>query len=75
MNPDHIHPYLAALPGAQQVALVRVAEEASEVIKEVAKALRFGVNNRYPDTGPTNAEKILAEYSDLTEALKDAGIL
>lgn len=56
----------------QQVALARIAEEAAEIVKEAMKALRFGPANRYPDPGPTNAEKIVSEFHDLTAAVIDA---
>lgn len=75
MNPEFIKPSLAIVDARVQVALARVAEEASEVIKEAMKALRFGVNNRYPADGPTNAEKIVAEFRDLEQALIDAGFV
>lgn len=75
MNPAHIHPDLAKADGATQVALVRVAEECAELAKEAGKALRFGIDNRWPSTDPTNREKMRQEYLDLTEALIDAGVL
>jgi len=59
----------------QQVAIVRVMEEASELQKECAKALRFGLSNRYPAKGLTNAEKIVAEFRDVESALMDAGVI
>lgn len=76
MNRDFIHKTLAAnVPGDQQVALARVAEEASELTKEAMKALRFGIHNRYPKGDPTNAEKMRAEFADIEHALVHAGIL
>lgn len=76
MNREFIHGDLAgSVTGEQRVALVRATEEAAELQKEVAKALRFGIENRYPAEGPTNAEKIRAELDDLHAALADAGII
>lgn len=75
MRPEFIHPALANLHGAQQVALVRVTEECAELAKEAGKALRFGPDNRYPDDGPTNVEKMRAEFDDVRAALVDAGVL
>lgn len=70
-----IHDALADVPGPQQVALARAAEECAELTKEAMKALRFGIHNRYPADGPTNAEKIVAEFRDIEAALIDAGLL
>lgn len=75
MNREFIRPTLAPMRAEQQVHLVRAAEEASELIKEVAKALRFGIDNRYPADGPTNAEKIVAEFCDIEQALIDACLI
>lgn len=75
MNREFIHPSLANIPGDRQVALARVAEEASELTKEAMKALRFGLGNRYPVGDPTNAAKIIAELRDVVAALRDAGLV
>lgn len=76
MNREFIHSTLdQSIPGEKQVALSRVAEEAAELTKEAMKALRFGLENRYPPDGPTNAEKIVAEFEDVARALADAGLL
>lgn len=45
--------------------LVCLAEEASEIIHSVSKALRFGLNDGYPGTNRTNAQDIQKELSDL----------
>lgn len=74
-HPEYIRPDLAeSVTPAERVALVRVMEEASELVKECAKALRFGLGNRYPNDGPTNAEKMASEYADLRGALYSLGI-
>lgn len=50
----------------QEHLLVIVMEEASEVAKAAAKALRFGLQNRSTDPSMrTNAEAIEAEMMDL----------
>ena len=58
--------------------LVCLAEECSEVEKNIAKSLRFGLDNRWPETGPgTNQEKIAAELVDvlaIVELLGECGI-
>ena len=45
----------------------RVVEECSEVIKEICKAKRFGIDNVHK--GRTNRDRILDEMSDLRYAL------
>lgn len=76
MNREFIRPSLADVDDpALQVHLSRAAEEASELVKEAMKALRFGLQNRYPADGPTNAEKIVAEFRDIESALVDAGLI
>lgn len=75
MNREFIYRSLADQHGAKQVALARVAEECSELAKEAMKALRFGIENRYPASDPTNAEKMAAEYRDIEQALLDVGVL
>lgn len=45
--------------------LVILAEECSEISKEVSKALRFGLDNKEPGQDKTNREKIAIECNDL----------
>jgi len=45
--------------------LVILAEECSEVAKEAAKALRFGLSDKEPGQEKTNREKIATEFNDL----------
>lgn len=75
MNPAHIHPDLAKADGATQVALVRVGEECAELAKEAGKALRFGIDNRWPSGDPTNREKMRQEFMDVADALLDAKVI
>lgn len=75
MKPEFIMCALAPIPEPRQVAFVRVAEECAELAKEAGKALRFGPDNRYPHDGPTNVEKMRAEFEDVRAALVDAGVL
>lgn len=56
-----------------------VIEESSEVIREalnvnecIAKIVRFGHDNRYPDDAPTNTEKLVAALKKYHEELGDA---
>lgn len=75
MKRKYLHADLApSLTGKERVALVRVMEEAAELQKEAAKALRFGLANRYPKRGPTNAQKMVAEFSDIEAALIDLNL-
>lgn len=67
----------------QEHLLIILAEECSEVIKEVSKALRFGLNDKEPGQSYTNAERITLELSELRgvqelcerEGLIDLGML
>ena len=45
--------------------LVCLAEEAAEIQQAVAKALRFGLGDGYPNTKRTNARDIMLEFYDL----------
>lgn len=45
--------------------LVILAEECGEVIKEVAKALRFGLDDHKPGEKETNRENIELELNDM----------
>ena len=46
----------------QQLLLVQFAEELSEVQQSIAKALRFGLEDGYPNSTTTNAEDIAQEF-------------
>ena len=50
--------------------LVIAGEEASEVSKETAKALRFGPEEIYPEIGISNAMRVMREYYDLKAVIK-----
>ena len=45
--------------------LIVLSEECAEVIKEVAKSLRFGVTDCAPNSGVTNGDKIVHEIGDV----------
>jgi hypothetical protein len=49
--------------------LVCIAEECAEVQKEIAKALRFGLDNTCPE-GMTNRERLGREIIDLMAAIR-----
>ena len=58
--------------------LVILGEECSEVAKEAAKALRFGLDDKEPGQDKTNRQKIATEFNDLFAVVKmliDDGIL
>lgn len=60
--------------------LTCLAEEGSEVTKDVTKSLRFGLDDRniLNPTGPTNRERLIDELNDLlgvTWLLVDEGVL
>ena len=49
----------------EQHLLVILSEECSEVIKDVSKALRFGLKDGYPKSNKTNSDNISSELTDL----------
>jgi hypothetical protein len=58
--------------------LICLAEECAEVQQAVSKALRFGLDDGYPDSGATNAQDITRELTDLmavVELLEEEGVL
>jgi NTP pyrophosphatase (non-canonical NTP hydrolase) len=52
-----------------QYALIKIAEEASEVAQAATKALRFGLDSACPVTKITNADKLIDEMGDLCIAV------
>jgi hypothetical protein len=52
--------------------LTCLGEEGCEVAQDVAKALRFGLDDRnvLNPTGPTNRERIVAELNDLAAVIE-----
>lgn len=48
----------------QSYLLSKIAEEAAEVAVEALKAQQFGLEDRFQN-GPSNAERLAAEVSDL----------
>lgn len=52
-------------------ALSRIAEEASEIIKIVCKAQRFGLNDTHPAKQKRNIDLLFEEKKDLDEAYTD----
>lgn len=57
--------------------LVCASEEASEIVKSISKALRFGTEDGYPGARNTNAEDIAQETTELLaiiELLRSEGI-
>jgi NTP pyrophosphatase (non-canonical NTP hydrolase) len=64
----------------QEHLLSCLAEECAEIAQEVSKALRFGLDNVWPDArgDRTVREKIVSEFYDLlgvVDTLEDEGIL
>lgn len=60
------------LPTTSDGRMWRLAEECAEVIKEVAKAGRFGLDNicpEGPDIGTTPKQRLLKEIGDLKHAI------
>jgi hypothetical protein len=52
-------------------ALARIAEECTEVGKVVAKAQRFGLNDKHPVKGKRNITLLLEEIDDVITARDD----
>lgn len=49
-----------------QLLLVSLNEEANEIGQGVDKILRFGLTDKYPDSGsPTTRDKLIQELNDL----------
>lgn len=62
----------------QEYLLTILSEECAEVIQEISKALRFGLEEIYPEKGITNSERITAELHDIiavVEMLRNEGCL
>ena len=58
--------------------LVILAEEASEIIKDSTKALRFGIDDCHPVTKETNRDRLVCELNDfiaMIEMLQTEGML
>ena len=49
----------------------RLVEECGELLQAASKINRFGYYNRHPDGGPTNLEKLCAEWMDLKSAFSN----
>jgi NTP pyrophosphatase (non-canonical NTP hydrolase) len=72
-TPDN--PYRAPhpLPTAHERELLTIIqEECAEIIVQIAKGLRFGMNNGYPGKGVTNREALGHEIGDLEAILATA---
>lgn len=55
-----------------------LAEEAAELAQAAMKAARFGLDDRYPESGITTAAKIIAEHNDVMGVicmLKQRGLI
>jgi hypothetical protein len=64
----------------QEHLLTCLGEEGSEIAQDIAKCLRFGLDDRnvLKPTGPTNRERLVAELNDLlgvAAMLEELGIL
>lgn len=62
---------LAELPDGLDGKLIHVEEECAEVMQEICKIRRFGVNGQHPrepEKG-TNRERLLREMGQLSAAL------
>lgn len=62
----------------QEHLLAIASEECVEVSKEIHKALRFGLEDHYPEHPLTNRQRIVTEIRDLIaviEILEEEGII
>jgi hypothetical protein len=62
----------------QEHLLQILSEECSEIQKAISKALRFGLDDGYPEGTTTNEDDIYKELNDLNatvELLNDEGVL
>ncbi len=50
--------------------LTILAEECGETIQVASKALRFGLNDGYPDQEITNAEDLVNEFNDILAVME-----
>lgn len=60
----------------QEYYLIKIIQEASEVIKDATKVLEFGPDIIVPGTNVTNRDRLITELNDLAgaiHALKDSG--
>lgn len=58
----------------QEMLLVQLAEECNEVAQEIAKILRFGLNDSHPLYSGSNRDRLSEEFNDIlaiTEMLED----
>ena len=58
--------------------LICIAEECAEIQKAVSKALRFGLDDRHPNSNQTNKDDLAFEIADLLGAIEmaqDYGII
>lgn len=61
----------------EEMLLIMVAEECSEIIQATTKSLRFGLDDYYKDN-PSNRQKLRIEFNDLLvliEILKEEKII
>lgn len=53
----------------EQLLLLKLAEECSELSKACSKAIRFGVNATKPGSTETNRQRIIEEFKDVAAAI------
>lgn len=58
----------------EQYLLTVLSEECAEVAKEAAKAIRFGMGNRYHEDDPSNEQKLRNEVNEVIAVAKMLGI-
>lgn len=57
----------------EQYLLTCIAEEASEVVKDATKAIRFGLHDKNPTAYANNAANIVQELTELIALVEYAG--
>lgn len=62
----------------EQMLLLKLSEECNEIGQMCSKSIRFGLENKHPDGGLTNRERLHQELNDLGAVISlliNAGVI